>query len=170
MVHPMGSQGTTRYIWDGMGMWDCRSGDGSDGTPHGIPVYYLVLGWDRHPVESQCTTLPQTSLVGAMDTTWDLSFSWYRWDLLNPSGHLMARLDSPHKDMSIHVAIAILDPLKAVEGSMGEVGYKLVDSVLPYDLRNDTDLGQFASVFFFRVAGNTGEYIARNSCQEQLTD
>ena len=49
--------------------------------------------------------------------------------------------------MSIHVAIATLDPLKAVEGSMGEVGYQLVDSVLPYDLRNKADLGQFASVF-----------------------
>ena len=52
-----------------------------------------------------------------------------------------------YKDMTIHVAIATLDPFKGAEGSMGEVGYKLVDSIVPYDLRNEADLGQFASVF-----------------------
>ena len=52
-----------------------------------------------------------------------------------------------YKDMTIHVAVATLDPLKVVEGSMGEVRYKLVDSVTPYHLRDETDLAQFASVF-----------------------
>ena len=52
-----------------------------------------------------------------------------------------------YKDLSVQVAMATLNPFKATNDSIGDVSYKLVDSIHGFDLRDKHDLGRFASVF-----------------------
>ena len=53
-----------------------------------------------------------------------------------------------YKDLSVQVAMATLTKSRAtIEASLGEISYKLVHSVVPYQLQSKEDIGDFASVF-----------------------
>ena len=59
-----------------------------------------------------------------------------------------AGIYSVGQDMTVHVAMAMIDPLKVTrEESMREISYKLCNSVHPYKLYDTNGLASFASTF-----------------------
>ena len=59
-----------------------------------------------------------------------------------------------YKDLTAHVAMATLDSTKAAnKESLGEISYKLVDSVHGYQLNDREGLAKFSSVFIGTVKG-----------------
>ena len=57
-----------------------------------------------------------------------------------------------YKDLTAHVAMATLDSTKASKKeSLGEISYKLVDSVHGYQLNDQEGLAKFSSVFIGTV-------------------
>ena len=59
-----------------------------------------------------------------------------------------------YKDLTAHVAMATLDSTKAADKeSLGEISYKLVDSVHGYQLNDREGLAKFSSVFIGTVKG-----------------
>ena len=52
-----------------------------------------------------------------------------------------------YKDFTAHVALATICREEGETDLVGDVTYKLVQSINPFDLRNQEDLALFASVF-----------------------